>query len=74
MKAAKWLKANCPIVIDRILALTPPIANAGRMLKNEDITTKQHSIWRTKIRFQNLALAIARAVAAHNPYRPGSMV
>ena len=32
------------------------------MLKNEDITTKQHLVWRTKIRFQNPALAIAMAV------------
>lgn len=44
---------------------TSAIANAGCIEKIEDIATKQHSVWRTKIQFQNPALAIARAVVPH---------
>jgi hypothetical protein len=32
-------------------------------LKNEDIAIKEHSAWRTKNRFQNPALAIAKSLA-----------
>lgn len=33
-------------------------------LKNEDIAIKEHSAWRTKNRFQNPALAIAKSLYA----------
>jgi hypothetical protein len=36
------------------------------MLKDGDISTKKHSVWPTKIRFQNPALAIAKAVIFEN--------
>jgi hypothetical protein len=35
------------------------------VLKNEDIANKQHSVWGTKIRFQNPALAIVCREAEH---------